>query len=88
MDNISLSKEDHPELADALAGKQPGQRCRLIIDVDVVENSDMIFSADVAEVEVDKSYADEDPEETEEEFEDEEAPGDAVVLMMSGEPGM
>jgi hypothetical protein len=49
-DIVRLLKEGNADMADILEGREPGERIRLTLEVEVTENSESVFSSDVVEV--------------------------------------
>jgi hypothetical protein len=76
-DAITLNYKDNDELKAALGGKEPGDRCKITLDVLVSANSDEAFDGSIEGVELDESY------EEKEETVSEEVDEDPVMEVIS-----
>lgn len=88
-DSISLSYDGNDELKAALGGKEPGKKCRIILDVTTKTNSDEGFEASIDEVELAEDYEPGDEvvddsvvEDSEEDSDSEDE--DPVMVIMKG----
>lgn len=82
-DQITLNYADNDELKAALGGKEPGDKCRITLDVLVSANSDEAFDASIEGVELEDSYEEDEDTDTESEEPASEEDEDPVMGVMA-----